>query len=96
MITAEEVLSLNFYKKEKFTGSYRGMRYLLKKDKDEQERDVFCCCIWPGPYGYDAVSDEHKTTEKFPFSEEGKRQAVEWMNGQWNVRREEFLSVQIS
>ena len=31
MITAEDILNMNFYKKEKFTGSYKGMRYLVKK-----------------------------------------------------------------
>ena len=25
MITAEDILNMNFYKKEKFTGSYKGM-----------------------------------------------------------------------
>ena len=34
MITTEEILNMNFYKKEKFTGSYKGMRYLVKKEKD--------------------------------------------------------------
>ena len=33
MITAEDILNMNFYKKEKFTGSYKGMRYLVKKEK---------------------------------------------------------------
>ena len=35
MITGDDILNLNFYKKEKFTGSYQGMRYLIKKDKIE-------------------------------------------------------------
>ena len=35
MITAEDILNMNFYKKEKFTGSYKGMRYLVKKEKDD-------------------------------------------------------------
>ena len=29
MITAEDILNMNFYKKEKFTGSYKGMRLSL-------------------------------------------------------------------
>ena len=33
MITTEDILNMNFYKKEKFTGSYKGMRYLVKKTK---------------------------------------------------------------
>ena len=41
MITAEDILNMNFYKKEKFTGSYKGMRYLVKKEKDDAENDIF-------------------------------------------------------
>ena len=32
MITNDDILNMNFYKKEQFTGSYQGMRYLIKKD----------------------------------------------------------------
>ena len=42
MITPEDILNLNFYKKEKFTGSYKGMRYLIQKEHDEEsDTDVF-------------------------------------------------------
>ena len=42
MITPEDVLNLNFYKKEKFTGSYKGMRYLIQKDHEEEsDTDIF-------------------------------------------------------
>ena len=33
MITPEDVLNLNFYKKEKFTGSYKGMPYSVRSSK---------------------------------------------------------------
>ena len=49
MITTEDILNMNFYKKEKFTGSYKGMRYLVKKDKDDAENDIFRATVWPGP-----------------------------------------------
>ena len=42
MITPEDILNLNFYKKEKFTGSYKGMRYLIQKDHEEEsDHDIF-------------------------------------------------------
>ena len=51
MITNEDILNMNFYKKERFTGSYRGMRYLIRKASvreddadasgDVPQRDVF-------------------------------------------------------
>ena len=51
MITPEDILNLNFYKKEKFTGSYKGMRYLIQKEHDEEsDTDVFRAIYWPGPY----------------------------------------------
>lgn len=88
MITTEDVLNMNFYKKEKFTGSYKGMRYLLKKDKDDAENDIFRCYIWPGPYSFDATPEEEKLMSIYPFSAEGKQQAVDWMNKQWISRKD--------
>lgn len=87
MITTEDVLNMNFYKKEKFTGSYKGMRYLLKKDKDEDESDIFRCYVWPGPYNFDTTPEDEKSMHIFPFTEEGKQQAVDWMNEQWKSRK---------
>ena len=96
MITTEDVLNLNFYKKEKFTGSYKGMRYLLKKDSVElpsenpdtppETKTIFRCYIWPGPYNFASTSDEKKISATFDFTEEGKQQAVDWLNEQWKTR----------
>ena len=96
MITTEDVLNMNFYKKEKFTGSYKGMRYLLKKDSVElpsetpdsppESKTVFRCCIWPGPYNFASTPEELKISATFDFTEEGKQQAVDWMNQQWSLR----------
>ncbi len=84
MFTTEDVLNMNFYKKEKFTGSYRGMRYLLKKDT-EDEKNIFRCYVWPGPYNFATTPDEQKLMAIFDFSAEGKQQAVDWMNEQWTT-----------
>lgn len=62
MITAEDILNMNFYKKEKFTGSYKGMRYLVKKEKDDAENDIFRATVWPGPYNFSTLP----TIRKFP------------------------------
>lgn len=87
MITTDDVLNMNFYKKEQFTGSYKGMRYLLKKDKDENEDDIFRCYIWPGPYNYETTADEEKQMTTYPFTNEGKQQAVDWLNEEWGKRK---------
>lgn len=89
MITTEDILNMNFYKKEKFTGSYLGMRYLIKKDSKD-DADIFQVCIWPGPYNFDSTADDRKTFADFPFTEDGKQQAVDWMNEQWKSREDEW------
>ena len=80
---------MNFYKKEKFTGSYRGMRYLIRKDSVPEE-DIFSATVWRGPYNYDTTPEEEKTTCRFPFTPEGKQQVVDWLNAQWESRRGEW------
>ena len=84
MITTDDVLNMNFYKKETFTGSYKGMRYLLKKDTEE-ETNIFRCYVWPGPYNFTTTPDEQKTMATFPFTEAGKQEAVDWMNEYWRT-----------
>ena len=93
MITTDDVLNMNFYKKETFTGSYQGMRYRLKKETEEipadepdaapTKRDYFLCHIWPGPYNFATTPEEKKLSATFPFTVEGKQEAVNWMNEQW-------------
>ena len=83
MITTQDVLNMNFYKKESFTGSYKGMRYLLKKD-NEEESTIFRCYVWPGPYNFATTPESQKVMATFPFTEEGKQQAIDWMNEYWN------------
>lgn len=99
MITSDDILNMNFYKKEKFTGSYRGMRYLVQKDSVEEETsteeepkkiDIFRATIWPGPYNYATTDDTKKTVATFPFTTEGKQQVVDWMNEQWQSRKDEW------
>lgn len=85
MITSDDILNMNFYKKEKFTGSYLGMRYLIKK-----EDDIFHVTLWPGPYNYESTPDEKKTVAAFPFTPEGKQQVVDWLNEQWESRQGEW------
>lgn len=92
MITNEDILNMNFYKKEKFTGSYHGMRYLIQKDSEE-ERDVFRAFIWPGPYNFASTDDSLKTFATFPFTPEGKQQVVDWMNEQWTSRKGDWRTL---
>ncbi len=83
MIERKDVMPVNFLKKEKFTGSYRGMRYRMEKAAKGEEETVLLVTVWPEPYGYDATPEEEKIHREFPFSEEGIRNGVDWLNEQY-------------
>jgi hypothetical protein len=103
MITNNDILNMNFYKKEKFNGSFRGMRYLIQKASEElplpadaapdavpEKKDIFRVAIWPGPYIFSVTPEEQKNYATFPFTEEGKQQVVDWLNEQWALREKEW------
>ena len=92
MITTEDVLNMTFYKKEKFTGSYKGMRYRIEKSSAD-DSDIFLVYIWPGPYNFASTEDNLKTSATFPFTPDGKQQAVDWMNEQWTARKDEWRTL---
>ncbi len=84
-IESSDVFSFNYYTyNEPFTGSDRGMRYRIsrKVSETEGEPDLFEACVWPEPYSEAATEDALKTTETFPFTEEGKEEVVVWLNHQ--------------
>ena len=83
MITSDDILSLNFYNYgNPFTGSYQGMRYRIIKQKEAKDEGLLAV-IWPEPFAYEKTQDALKTTQLFPFSEEGKAQVIEWLNASW-------------
>ena len=81
MLDKEKFHVLNYVKKEEYTGSMEGMRYMLRK-KSAGEETKLVLFIWPEPFGYGNTPEEKKQRMEFPFSEEGLGQAVDWMNGQ--------------
>lgn len=79
MIERKDVMPVNFLKKEKFNGSFQGMRYRMEKT-DKEEGTVLTVTVWPEPYGYDATPEEEKQREEFSFDENGILNGVEWLN----------------
>ena len=61
-------ISIPYLKKSRFTGSFRGMRYLLEKaertieeaqgEEPAKTENVICAVIWPEPFNYER-SEEH-------------------------------------
>jgi hypothetical protein len=92
MIEKESFISLNFLKKEDYTGSLQGMRYRLSKEGESPDLKLKIT-IWPEPYCYQVTKEELKQTTEFEFSKEGKNQAVDWLNEQYEKQKELWDSV---
>lgn len=78
MLKKETFVPIQFFKKEVYTGSMKGMRYRVSKDDQEFE-----AVVYPQPYCYEATPEEQKIRAVFPFSEEGREQVVDWINKQY-------------
>ena len=84
MLTRDNVLSLNFMNKEDFTGSYKGMRFLLKQESLEEEKKL-CVYVWSEPLGFDATPVDKKMKNLFEFSDDGIDAAIKWMNEKYDI-----------
>lgn len=90
MIDYDHFHVLNYVKKEEYTGSMNGMRYMLKKKivpRDDQEETYLEVIIWPEPYGYARTAEEKKLRKDFAFSEDGLKEAVVYLNRQFQDQR---------
>jgi hypothetical protein len=95
MITNEDILSLNYYNYgNPFTGSFRGMRYRIIKQKETRNEEGaivteggLLVTVWPEPFAFDKTDESLKVSRLFPFDEEGKSQAVAWLNEEHERRQ---------
>lgn len=92
MIDKKTFISLNFLKKENYTGSMQGMRYRISKETQEEELKLKVI-IWPEPYSFDMTKEEKKQDALFEFSKEGKDEAVDWINEQYRTQKDLWDSV---
>ena len=82
MITKNDILSMEFYKKKKpFTGSCQGMRYRIVLVKNE-ESAFFEVATWKEPYCYEKTKEEEIQKVQFPFDDAGYEQVVTYLNEQ--------------
>ena len=91
MIERKDLFHLSFYKKTHFTGSCQGMRYYITKAKEseaEDAADVFRAVVYPEPYNFENTPEEDKTHADFPFTEDGLDGVCDWLNEQYEERRE--------
>ncbi|MBR3515768.1 MAG: hypothetical protein IKO10_05585 [Lachnospiraceae bacterium] len=77
-------ISLNYIKKERYTGSNDGVRFLLEKKSAEGEEDRILVCKWPEPFSFEKTEEEKKTFREFSFDEDGLQSAVAYIMGDEN------------
>lgn len=82
MIDQEKFHVLNYVKKEEYSASMDGMRYMLKK-KETEEGARLEAIIWPEPYCYAKTPEEKKQRKEFAFTAEGVSEAAQWLNEQY-------------
>lgn len=85
MLTYDDALNLNYYKKTTFTGWMKPIRFLIKRETPEDGEAIFHAWVWPEPYIFDLTDDSLKIDFTAPFSDEGKQQVVDWVNAQQAV-----------
>ena len=95
MIERTDLLAFNFYKKEKFTGSFRGMRYrICKADRQEGQTDsadpVFLVTVWPGPYNYASTDPSLYQEQTFPFEESSLDAITDYLNRTYEAGKDEW------
>ena len=83
MLTFDEVLNLNYYKKTSYSGWINGMRFLIRREQQEDQTDIFHAWVWPGPFIFDLTDEEKKSDFTAPFSDNGKQEVVDWINEQY-------------
>ena len=83
MITYDEVLNLNFYKRSAYTGWINPLRFRIEMKKTEDGESIFHAWIWPAPYIFDLTDDNKKIKYTAPFTQDGKKEVVDWINAQY-------------
>lgn len=91
MLDRGEYMPLQYLVKQKWSGSYQGMRFMMQKMKVEEDSDpVLSVACWKEPYSFEATPEEKKTYEQFPLTEEGRLQAIEWLEQEYEAHIEEW------
>lgn len=70
-------LSVNFLKKENYSGSHAGMRYYLTASDG-----VLTAFVYPDIWCFEKTPEKDKRNAEFPFTPEGLEEALAWIDEQ--------------
>ena len=91
MLEKKDFHPLNYIKKEEYSGSMEGMRYMLKRVPGSGE-DVIRVTIWPEPLNLLRTDESLKESIEVPLTKEGVEQAREWLNRRYEEDKEKWLN----
>ena len=81
MIEDGDILPLNFFNYGGiFSGSQVNMRYKIRRKGGGDDPYVLETLVWPGPYDERDTKEELIQKTEFPCTEEGRTQAISWLN----------------
>lgn len=96
-ITMEKTFKLTYYDYgQPFFGSYKGMRYRIARDplknvygksQEEKEDGKLTAMFWPEPLAYEFMKEDEIVAAEFPYTTEGKEQAIAWLNEQYQAQK---------
>lgn len=87
---------------EAFYGSVGGMNYRLNRNPmkhvkfapvEEKMKATLIAYVWPGPKCFAKTPEEAIVSKEFPYSNEGKEEAAEWISNQYETRKAEWDEV---
>ena len=76
-------------KKEPFSGSHQGMRYLLAADNG-RDSTTFTAYVYPEPWCFEETPDDEKEGASFPLSDEGMDQAMDWLHERFDAEKKRW------
>ena len=95
-IEASSFFNLKHYEYgEAYFGSHKGMRYRLAREPlenvvfvkpEDRGPATLMATVWPEPYSYANTDKALMTSENFDVSEEGFKEAIQWINDQFELR----------
>ena len=80
------IAPLNAVKKEAGTGSFHGMRWRIEKNVDGE----LMVTIYPEPRSFACTPDTEKESRSFPFTEDGHKEMIRWMEEQYEAQRDRW------
>ncbi len=89
MLELKDFMPINFLKKEKFTGSYKGLRFRMEKLEEDGETSLLVS-VWPEPYSYEFTPEAEKEHLKTAFDADGIARGVDWINERLTVEKERW------